>query len=165
MAEKSTLQCQIMFDHANAFSNCADFCAKGRCEDPVRFDKYTAPEVVNISFSCEVYLKTLICYYGIELKRAHKLDSLFDLLPDENKAHIRNAILVNYGTLTAGFGIDLIQKYGDSFAEWRYYYEFSRSSSYSMDFEFMRALRNALREECSQVLFGMNWLQYKETLY
>ena len=62
---KNLFDCQRMFRHACAFSDCADFALKEFRPDIVDVAWYTTPAIVNSAFACEVFLKTLILFHGI----------------------------------------------------------------------------------------------------
>lgn len=44
-----------------------------------------APAVVNAAFACEMFLKSLLVYYGIQDRKGHSLITLFDRLPEDSK--------------------------------------------------------------------------------
>ena len=107
---------QVMFDHASSFLLCAELCAEETERQKVRFDLLGTPEIVNLAFACEVYIKTLLELYRIKVKRKHKLNELLSLLPDDVQQEIKQQTfqkhpVYNYSTgkiLTNGFGLDLL---------------------------------------------------------
>ena len=90
---------QVMLDQANCFYICAKLCESKMKKFEGRFDIYATPMIVNLSFACEVYIKTLLDYWGEREKRGHKLNELIDLLPYEMKKQIFEAVEEKYGTL------------------------------------------------------------------
>ena len=156
---------QIMFDQANSFYICALLCKKKLDEKPPRHDLYSTPEIVNLAFACEVYIKTLLDFYNIEVKREHKLNKLFDLLPDDISDSINKRTFseypiysaINKQILTDAFGIKLLDKNADAFYKWRYSYE---EHTLSCDVGFLLAFAKALRDECCFRLYGLDWEKY-----
>ena len=108
-----------MLDQANSFYICAKLCESKVKKFEGRIDIYATPMIVNLSFACEVYIKTLLDYLGEREKRGHKLNELIDLLPYEMKKQIFEAVEEKYGTLINPFGIPLINTVSDAFQKWQ----------------------------------------------
>lgn len=161
---------QLMFEHASSFLMCAELCAEETKRQKKRFDLLGTPEIVNLAFACEVYIKTLLGFCRIKVKREHKLNELLALLPDDAQQEIKQQTfqkhpVYNYSTgkiLTNGFGLDLLDLEANDFVDWRYVYEAKRSS-YSCDVGFLRAFAVTLRDFCCERLFRMNWEEYCKT--
>ena len=60
---------QIMLDQANSFYICAKLCESKVKKFEGRIDIYATPMIVNLSFACEVYIKTLLDYWGEREKK------------------------------------------------------------------------------------------------
>lgn len=158
---------QLMFEHASSFLMCAKLCAEETESQKVRFDLLGTPEIVNLAFACEVYIKTLLKFYRIKVKKEHKLNELLAWLPDDVQYEIKQQTfqkhpVYNYSTgkiLTNGFGLDLLDLEANDFVDWRYLYEFKRCS-YSCDVGFLRAFAVTLRDVCCERLFRMSWKEY-----
>ena len=158
---------QIMFDHASGFLMCAELCAEETERQKKRFNLLGTPEIVNLAFACEVYLKTLLEFYKIKVKKEHKLNELVALLPNDEQQEIKQQTfqkhpVYNYSTgkiLTNGFGLDLLDLEANDFVEWRYLYE-SKRHSYSCDVGFLRAFAVTLRDVCCERLFRIDWEEY-----
>lgn len=161
---------QVMFEHASSFLLCAELCAEETERKKVRFDLLDTPEIVNLAFACEVYIKTLLEFYRIKVKREHKLNELLALLPDDVQYEIKQQTfqkhpVYNYSTgkiLTNGFGLDLLDLEANDYMDWRYVYEAKRGCV-SCDVGFLRAFAVTLRDCCCERLFRMNWEEYCKT--
>ena len=152
---KTLFDCQQMFRHACAFSDCADFAGEKLRRGSTDIEWYSTPTIVNAAFACEVYLKALIKYHGIPIKKKHKLKDLFELLPDNLKEWIKVIVMNNYGGMwTDAFGREYLECISNAFEEWRYVYEYS---NLQIDLGFLALFRNVLREACSQLFFGITW--------
>ena len=158
---------QLMFDHASSFLMCAELCAEETERQKKRFDLLGTPEIVNLAFACEVYIKTLLTLYQIKTKKEHKLNELFALLPDDVQQEVKQQTFQKhpeYNRLTGkilanGFGLDLLDLEANDFVEWRYLYEFKKHS-YSCNVGFLRAFAVTLRDFCCERLFRTNWEEY-----
>jgi HEPN domain-containing protein len=77
------------------------------------------PAVVCYAFSLELYLKLLCVLTGGKIIREHKLDKLYDALPDETKTAL----------VAECSGIDLVRELtsaAEAFEHWRYSHEHER---------------------------------------
>lgn len=77
------------------------------------------PFAVNISFSCELYLKYLLHNNSIEYGNNHKLDELFDLLPE----HLKKEIDLRFGKVIQKSVREFLKDQGNTFVNWRYAFE------------------------------------------
>ena len=162
---KTLFDCQQMFRHACAFAEVADMAEAKFCHDTADIEWYSTPATVNSAFACEVFLKTLLAFYGIDFKKLlkqkdrHKLASLFDLLPEDAEERIKQATVLCYGgSWRDAFGFDQLEKISDAFVKWRYSYE--QEGSIRVDIGFLTSFRNSLREACCLRLFHMKWDDY-----
>lgn len=156
--------CQQMFRHACAFSDCADFAMKEYDPGITNVEWYTTPAIVNSAFACEVFLKALLIYHNIAVKKAHKLKELYELLPAEDKARIKQDTLIECPIgWNDGFGLERLEQISDAFVKWRYNYEIvsGKTGSMQIDIGFLNAFRNALRDVSCFRLFNMKWDKYK----
>lgn len=158
------LDCQQMFRHACAFSDCADFAMKEFDPGITNVEWYTTPAIVNSAFACEVFLKTLIQYNNIPLKKEHELKELYELLPEDDKEWIKQETLIKYPVgWKDGFGIERLLNISDAFVKSRYNYEYvpKKRGSMQIDIGFLNAFRNTLRDVCCFQLFHVKWDEYK----
>ena len=162
MTNDKIFDCQQMFRHACAFSDCADFAMREFDPKKINVEWYTTPATVNSAFACEVYLKALLLYCDIPIERQHKLKELFELLPDKTKKWIKLTVLNSYGAWKDAFGFDLLDGISDAFVKWRYNYEYvpQKTCSLNNNVSFLAAFRNALREACCRLFFGKTWEEY-----
>ena len=77
------------------------------------------PSVVNLAFSCELYLKYLLIYQGIDYGHTHNLEDLFFLLPENIQCNIQ---------FSKEFKDDEdfsthLHDYNCAFNDWRYCFE------------------------------------------
>lgn len=120
------------------------------------------PEIVNIAFSCEVFLKSLLVFSEIEFGKEHELKELWSLIPPSLKDDINNEITLMGIEFEDENGFnDLLERSSNAFAKWRYIYEFSGLSGYP---GFLRAFSDALREVCCQKYHNSTWEEYKKML-
>jgi hypothetical protein len=108
-----------MYSHADAFST----VGVKIFEDLKRTHPSPAfafvPFVVNMTFSIELYLKTLGMVHGVVLRRRdHKLLPLYEKLPAGARAAIAAKALAPEATVTHHLG-----NLNDAFVQWRYIYE------------------------------------------
>ena len=160
---KTLFVCQQMFRHACAFAECADLALKKFRHDSADIEWYAEPATVNSAFACEVFLKALLDYHDIPLKRQHKIKELYELLPDKLKTVVKQTTTANYGEMWEdAFGHELLDNISDAFVDWRYSYEIVGAKRASMQIStgFLTAFRNALRETCCRLLFGKTWEEY-----
>ena len=123
---------------------------------PARHDMYTTPQVVNLAFACEVYLKTLLIFSEIDIGRKHKLNELFDALQDVDKQYIEVCMKRCYPVRSVS-GLRKIDMEADAFVNWRYSYE---KTTLSCDISYLDALAKILQTMCSKKLYGISWDQY-----
>lgn len=172
---KTLFECQQMFRHACAFSDCADFANEKFCHETADIERYTIPSIVNSAFACEVYLKALLLYHGIPYKKLlkskkwHETKELYGVLPDNLKDRIRLTVMNNYGGIWEdAFGYDLLDNISNAFLDWRYIYEGKETrngkrikrASHHIDISFLTVFRNTLREACCQLFFSKMWEEY-----
>lgn len=112
-------------------------------KDGIKFClSYSGPYIVNMIFACELYLKALLCHDKIDYKKIHKLDELFELLPEEYKQEITNSY---NSKVTNGISLnEFTQKHANAFVEKRYPNESCNQES--LLFENATAFANALDE-------------------
>ncbi len=168
MTGNKLFDCQRMFRHACAFSDCADFAMSEFDPKKIDVEWYTTPATVNSAFACEVYLKALLVYYDNPLPKQHELEKLFELLPDKTKEWIMLTVIKFHGAWKDAFGYNLLDNISNAFLNWRYIYEGKETrngkrierSSFHIDISFLTVFRNTLREACCQLFFGKTWEEY-----
>ncbi len=152
------MNANVMFDQANSFYICAKLCWKELRNCLERFDICLTPHVVNLAFACELYLKTLLtCVNGGNILRAHKLNELEALLPEPMRESIAEAVRDKFPIDRDAFGTLYLDLISDAFAEWRYSYE---KDALSCDIGFLTEFADALKETCSQQIYGICWDEY-----
>ena len=152
--------CQEMFRHACAFSECADMAREKFRHETADISWYTTPSIVNSAFACEIFLKALLLYHDVIINKEHNLKSLFEMLPERVREYIISTVKYNTGRQWESvWGFDPVERISNAFVEWRYCYEYHHHME--MDISFLEAFRNALRNSCSQLFFGETWEEYK----
>ena len=84
--------------------------------------------IVNMSFSVELAFKTILTYHKIPYNREHRLDELFNILPEHTKKLIIRYLNRNHSCLETKFNReqefkDAIQPIGDLFVKYRYFFD------------------------------------------
>ncbi len=147
------LKSQVMFDNGCAFSDCADFAMRDQSE-------HYNPDLmkagfVNMAFACEMFLKSLLTYKKVQLKKAHQLRKLYNMLPTEYQKHIAQEVSIKtVGHITDMFGVPLLDKISDTFIKWRYWYE-QKDITMRMDSYFLVAFRDVLKGLCQRTVYGI----------
>lgn len=147
---------QIMFDQANSFYLCANLCRKESDSRPESAPLLSIPQIVNLAFACEVYLKTLLDFHKIGIGKKHKLNDLFDALPKDDQEFIDIQLRSTY-PFPDVWGRRMIDVEANAFVEWRYGYEKSRISC---DIGYLIALSKALQVLCCKRLYAITWEKY-----
>lgn len=164
MTGNKLFDCQEMFRHACAFCECADMALSKFKHDTADIAWYDSPATVNSAFACEVFMKAILKYQEIKTPKSHKLRELYDALPDELKEWVKQVVSRGFHDIwTDVWGQDYLDEISNAFVEWRYSYEhdWSKSSIMHINIGFLNSFRDALREACCQVVFGITWEEYK----
>ena len=107
------------------------------------FNPVLYPIIVNISFSCELFIKCLLVKNKAPIK-GHNLKELFDNLDNEQRQQIKG--------LTKENDFDIVLKnHSDFFVKYRYVYEEDNKIT-SVNLAFMFALANSLKDVIKEIL-------------
>lgn len=152
------IKAHMMFDQANSFYICAKLC-EDKLENGVsRFDMYSTPQIVNLALACEIYLKTLLfCIDDKTPVKAHRLDDLVKMLPADIKDSLMQSVSERFPTMNNVWGFSYLELVSKAFTDWRYSYEQDRLSC---EVGYLMALADALKEECSQLIYEISWNEY-----
>ena len=163
MIGEKNFDCQEMFMHACTFCECADLASQKGNHDTAPIGFYYIPADVNSAFACEVFLKTILKWYDIKPPKSHKLKDLYESTPENVRAFIKPTVLNNYGgRWFSDLGIEHLEVLSNAFQDFRYIYEYDlNKGSYYIETGFLNVFRNALRDCCSRLLFGIPWEEYK----
>lgn len=97
------------------------------------------PAIVNLSFSIELFLKSI----KTDL-RGHKIKELFDNQDDGTKIVIKRLVVSACKKVDSNYNendfSDDVEKMSDSFVEWRYFFEASRSAKILFIYNFASIL-------------------------
>ena len=154
--------CQEMFKHACAFAECADFAMREFNRKTADIERYDMPSIINLAFACEVFLKSMLDYYGIDYKKVHELKKLFELLPEIIRVGIKFHIMENYaGKWRDACDREYLENISDAFVKWRYIYEYRKQrGSNTIYISFLEAFRNVLRDKSCRLFFDKSWDEY-----
>ena len=134
-----------VFDIADAFLLAALRCDEPRVLDIGVVQRLMVPVIVNASFACELFLKSILIGNGLPPHK-HELNILFDRLPKDTQDIIVNSV-PEYD-----FGEE-VEKISCAFTEWRYIYEIEfHSINIDFLFKLAYALRNTARLELEKML-------------
>lgn len=143
-----------MFKHGCKFYDCAIMCQDVH-ELREHFD-FKVPEIVNMAFSCEVFLKTIIVIEGKKVK-GHKLKELWNELNPCYAQMIMDE-LKSVTELEQDDILASIENISNAFAEWRYLYEVKGRSIY---IGFLNDFAWVLREQVCKILYRRTYDEYK----
>lgn len=153
--EERQRQILRMYNQANAFFDCAQFCITDLHVSIGHGKSHVVPAIVNFAFACEVYLKTILIHYGKsanEVKRLnHHIDKLWRLLfqTDVGLANqIKNKVQSVFNEDDTFFE-RMLEESSNAFQEWRYIYE---SDSLKGHPQFLKYFCLVLQQECTELL-------------
>lgn len=151
-----------MFRHACAFCECADMAMEKFQHEIADISWYDIPAGVNSAFACEVFLKAILKFKGIDYCKGHDLKEFFEQLPNDIYDFVKNTTIKNYGSWCNALGIEYLDNISKAFVDWRYIYEhdFNKGGSVHFEHGFLIQFRNALREVCCQLLYGKTWEEW-----
>ena len=151
-----------MFKHACEFMDCAKFCEFEPKNIRVSCTTHLVADIVNSSFACEVFIKSLLIYHGKTIKaiHGHKLDILWNkyrAVDSENAALVERSMKEFFGSSNNNMFNEHLLKISDAFQYWRYIYEKQEGS---IQLQFLCIFREMLREVCCKKLHGMTWDEF-----
>lgn len=98
----------------------------------------------NLTFACELFLKSLLYYSNKSFGHTHGLKQLFNMLGETEKDFIKENVFAN-SQYQDDFELCLSEQ-NDAFVEYRYICEVER---YAIDFNFLFCFANILEKVCS----------------
>ena len=138
MAKKNeSINISICAESADTFLMLGTKFFEERHNSAVFLYRYLAPCTVNLSFSCELYMKAIIAsensldgVWG-EIQRGHELDALFAQI----STSVQNKIRTEYAKWTSLKTLDeCLAIHRRAFMDWRYYFE-KRDDSISVEIQ------------------------------
>ena len=109
-----------MYLSAKGFLSTAKLLFQYRKDAMRLFTYYAYPLSVNASFSCELFLKTLLTLDEINYEKKHSLSDLYFLLPEKGKVCLENEYAKGGSKTTVEA---MIETYKNAFVEWRYLFD------------------------------------------
>lgn len=107
------------------------------------------PDIIICAFTCELYLKAMLCKKNIKFEHIHRLNDLFYLLDKDTQRFIEEETLRGlqhyFPNENYNFN-DSIEKNGNAFIETRYFYE----NGLSIDYQFLRVFVIVLENTSKQ---------------
>ena len=102
--------------------------------------KYIVPAIVNVAFSCELFLKSMLK----DGTKGHLLSELFKEIPDSLREFIKDRMIINGGLKAEAVFDKRLENISNAFAEWRYFYEDSHDGM-TLDYEFLNFFALAMK--------------------
>lgn len=163
-SESVTLDPQKMFRHGCAFADCAKVGEVER--DGVveyRTLSHISASIVNSAFACEVFLKALLVFQGVDIrkKRIHKLQDLWReyAVQDPQSANlVEKHINDEFTTKSNDTFNKNLHLASNAFEHWRYIYEYNHGE---INRNFLYYFRRTLRDMCCKNIFNQSWKEYK----
>lgn len=156
---------QRMFRNACSFSDAARLCEVESTHQQLPPDSYSIPGIVNSAFSCEVFLKSLLVYHEATLEDVKEIKHhLFELWKEYKCKDLSTATLLEkqicylYKSEDTALFNEKLKEISDAFYDWRYVYEDKKRLS--ADRNFMRYLRDVLRENCCVIYYSQTWNEF-----
>lgn len=168
MIGNSVADAKRMFKHACAFSGCARFCYREPWDIEHRLPDYSIAGIVNSAFACEVFLKSLLVYHGMEIKDivddkhrgVHQLADLWKILEKKDRACtslILQKCEEHFKLSTPDKFNELLDNVSNAFVFWRYIYEKNQGT---IHVAFLNYFRELLKEVCCEKYYGMTWSKF-----
>lgn len=163
MKEENLEVSRRMFKHACAFLDCASFCQIEPNNIEYRMSSHTVAGIVNSAFACEVFIKSLLVFYGESFKKLndHELKNLWSKYKNKD---VEKALLVEQG-IRLWFNSnnekmfdELLGVCSNAFQYWRYIYEKNEGSVHIL---FLRGFALSLRNVCCEEFYGVSWEEFK----
>lgn len=134
------------------FRNVARLCAGDYPSKEAVTCKYIVPEIVNLSFSCELFMKSILISEKTAYQRDHKLNILFDLLSPPAQEHIIMEIKKKVIFESVSFH-EMLERNANAFYEWRYFFELDVTPA---NIGFLLALSDSLCSIAKNYIYGSN---------
>lgn len=107
------------------------------------------PDVIICAFTCELYLKAILCKENIKFEHIHRLNELFYLLDEDTQKFIEEDTLrgLQYYAPNENYNFkESLEKNGNAFIEMRYFYEKGLSIDYLFLKVFVLVLENISKQ-------------------
>lgn len=153
-----------MFRQACAFADCAEYCETEPSKIRCRTRSHSVAGVVNSAFACEVFIKALLAFRGVqrEERKGHSLEKLwrkFKGIDTETALSVERAMREAFCSTNGDMFDRLLRNISGAFEHFRYVYE---KESSEINLQFLRFFRIALRDVCCRQLHKKPWNQYME---
>ncbi len=146
----SGLKAIYMYEQGLGFAGCADLAN----EEQIKPNKIYLSNaiVVNNAFACEMFLKALLTFKGIDYKKKHSLRDLFDILPENYRKYIDETIYMRRGSDVQNiWGISHLDNISNLFVQCRYWFE-QKTCSMRIESSYLHTFREVLQELCEREL-------------
>jgi hypothetical protein len=135
---------------ACSFRDVARLCAGKYPNSDIVTRKYIIPEIVNIAFSCELFIKSMLICEKTVYGKNHKLHELFKLLSLLVQGEVIIEVTQKLSIETGSFD-EVLERNGNCFYEWRYYYELDVTPA---NIGFLRALCDSLHPIAEKYMYS-----------
>ena len=151
-----------MFKHACAFVDCALFCEREPQNIKTGVLTHTVADIVNSSFACEVFIKSLLVFHDIPIKelKGHELKALwekFKTVDAVSASLVEEKIIEIFNSNNELMFEEFLENISNAFGYWRYIYE---KDGGKIQINFLRIFREALREICCEKFYKMSWNEF-----
>lgn len=157
----SNLDYREIFDRAVDFLRTAELARGQYDSEQIVPRKYTIPEIVNGAFSCELFLKSLLVFSKIEIKKMHELADLWEALPEVIRDDIKQELTSRIEFREENGLEGMIVSVSNAFAKWRYEYEHEKLK---VNPGLLHAFGDSLREICCMKYHRCTWEDYRKFL-
>ncbi len=157
----SNLDYREIFDRAVDFLRTAELARGQYDSEQIVPRKYIIPEIVNGAFSCELFLKSLLVFSKIEIKKMHELADLWEALPEVIRDDIKQELTSRIEFREENGLEGMIVSVSNAFAKWRYEYEHEKLK---VNPGFLHAFGDSLREICCMKYHRCTWEDYRKFL-
>ena len=150
MRKDSNINIDEMYDVASEFYYCGELCRTSFGREGIPDRVLIVPEAVNYAFACEIFLKILLLISNIPYTYEHKLENLFNKLPDKYKNEIIDLCDKEYKGDREPFNMQFLSNVSSAFEKWRYCYE---KENPPLKIGFLFIFSKILKEKCSREMF------------
>lgn len=113
-------------DFVEAYYRCMEWKNQREENGRVCFSVVSIPAIVNASFACELYMKSLLEV----IPQEHNLKRLFNLLSEEDKRIITDYVNDKFNTHPIYSFEFCLERAADVFVNWRYIYEAEHTEAF-----------------------------------
>ena len=159
MKDKSALDIKLMFEQACAFVDCAEFTELERNKNTYHNIAYGYVDISLSALACEIFIKSLIICREGTYNHEHKLTELWKIykgLDSTGSQNIEFSIRRWFNMSDSGMFERMLSDASNAFIEWRYIFDYDSKDKVSINPQFIRGFRYALRKYCYETFISKN---------